>query len=82
MSNEKQGFKEKMILYFRGVKAEWSKVSWPTKQQVIVETGIVLVVVLFFTVVVFLMDKIFIEVLSLIQDPQAYFAKLQSIFVK
>ena len=59
MSNENQNFKEKMITYFKGVKAEWSKVSWPTRKQVGVETVIVLLVVTFFTVVIFLMDKIF-----------------------
>ncbi len=60
-------FKDSMITYFKGVKAEWSKVSWPTRRQVIVETGVVLVVVTFFTIVIFLMDKFFIFVLGLIK---------------
>ena len=63
----KSDFKDSAITYFKGVKAEWGKVSWPTKNQVIVETGIVLAVVAFFTVVVFLMDKIFIGLLGLIK---------------
>ena len=67
MSNESQNFKEKMITYFKGVKAEWSKVSWPTKKQVIVETVIVLVVVTFFTLVVYFMDIIFKALLGLIK---------------
>ena len=67
MANEKQNFKEKMTTYFRGVKAEWSKVSWPTRKQVGVETVIVLIVVTFFTVVVFLMDKIFEGLLGAVQ---------------
>ena len=67
MSNENQNFKEKMITYFKGVKAEWSKVSWPTKKQVIVETVIVLVVVTFFTLVVYFMDIIFKALLGLIK---------------
>ncbi len=46
----KKDLKEAAIVYFRGVKAEWSKVSWPVKQQVIVETVVVLAVVTFFTV--------------------------------
>ena len=45
----KNNFKEEMATYFRGVKTEWSKVSWPTKQQTIFETGVVLIVVIFFT---------------------------------
>ena len=54
-----QNFVAKIQNYFKGVKNEWSKVSWPTKQQVYADTIIVLLVVTFFTVVIFLMDKIF-----------------------
>ncbi len=70
MSQEKENknnLKQEMLTYFKGVKAEWSKVSWPTKQQTIVETGIVLVVVIFFTLVVYFMDIIFKALLDLIK---------------
>ena len=69
MSNEKtnKDFKEKMITYFKGVKTEWSKVSWPTRKQVVVETVIVLIVVSFFTLVVYFMDIIFKALLGLIK---------------
>ena len=73
MSTEKniqptnKDFKESLIVYFRGVKAEWGKVSWPLKQQVIVETGVVIAVVTFFTVVVYLMDILFKGLLGLIK---------------
>ena len=63
----KNDFKETAITYFKGVKAEWGRVSWPTKNQVIVETGIVLAVVTFFTIVVYLMDIVFKWLLSLIK---------------
>ena len=59
--------KEKAITYFKGVKTEWSKVSWPTRKQVIFEAGVVLAVVAFFTVVVYLMDIIFKSLLGLIK---------------
>ena len=65
--NSQDSFKQSLIVYFKGVKAEWGKVSWPQKQQVIVETGIVLAVVAFFTVVVYLMDIIFKFLLGLIK---------------
>ncbi len=52
--------------YFKGVKAEWGKVTWPEKHQIIVETGIVLFVVIAFTVIVYLMDIIFKGLLGLI----------------
>ena len=66
-NNQQQNFKEKAITYFKGVKAEWGKVSWPQRQQIIVETGIVLAVVTFFTVVVYLMDILFKFLLGLIK---------------
>lgn len=58
----KQGFAS----YFKGVKAEWGKVSWPERRQVIVETIIVIAVVFFFTTLVYLIDLIFKGALSLI----------------
>ena len=67
MANENQNIDKKLIAYFRGVKAEWSKVSWPTKKQVGVETIIVLIVVTFFTLVVYFMDIIFKALLGLIK---------------
>ena len=57
--NSQQNFTGKLQTYFKGVKNEWSKVSWPTKQQVKADTFVVLLVVAFFTVVIFAMDKIF-----------------------
>ena len=66
-SKKKTNLTESMTTYFKGVKAEWGKVSWPTKKQVIFETGVVLVVVTFFTIVVYLMDIIFKGLLGLIK---------------
>lgn len=63
---QKLPFKESVVLYFKGVRAEWGKVSWPQKQQIIGETIIVFIVVAFFTVVVFIMDLIFKGILGLI----------------
>ena len=42
--------------YFKGVKSEWGKITWPLRQQVVVETMVVLVVVAFITSVVYLID--------------------------
>ena len=66
-NQNQQDFKQALITYFKGVKAEWGKVSWPQKQQIIAETGIVLAVVVFFTVVVYFMDIIFKALLGLIK---------------
>ena len=66
-NNEKTPtFKEKIVTYFKGVKSEWGKISWPQKPQIISETVIVSIVVIFFTIVIFLMDVIFKGILGII----------------
>ena len=55
-----------IVTYFKGVRAEWSKITWPEKMQIQGETGIVLFIVFVFTVAVYLMDIVFKGILSLI----------------
>lgn len=45
--------------YLKGVRAEWGKISWPERRQVIAETLFVLVIIVVFTVAVYFMDVIF-----------------------
>lgn len=66
-NSQTSSFKESAMTYFKGVKAEWAKVSWPTRRQVIVETGVVLAVVAFFTLVIYFMDIFFKAILGLIK---------------
>ncbi len=61
-------FKESVVEYFKGIKTEWAKITWPDKPQVIRETIMVLVVVLFFTVVITCFDQIFAFVLGLLDQ--------------
>ena len=58
---------EAIKTYFKGVKTEWGKVSWPEKRQVIFETISVIVIVFVFTVAIYLMDLLFRGLLSLIK---------------
>ena len=53
--------------YFRGVRAEWGKISWPERRQVVAETLFVIAIVFVFTVAVYLMDIIFKGLLGLIK---------------
>ena len=58
--NENKGsLKEGMVKYFKGVKTEWRKITWPERGQVFAETVVVLGVVFFFTVLVYVMDILF-----------------------
>ncbi|MBR6722656.1 preprotein translocase subunit SecE [bacterium] len=58
---------EAIKTYFKGVKTEWGKVSWPEKRQVIFETFAVIVITFAFTVAIYIMDLIFKGLLSLIK---------------
>ena len=57
---------EAIKAYFKVVKTEWGKVSWPEKNQVIIETLSVIVIVVVFTVAIYLMDLLFKGSLGLI----------------
>lgn len=62
MKEAKTGIQE----YFKGVKAEWYKITWPEKNQIIVQTITTLAIVFFFTTIVYLMDITFKGLLSFI----------------
>ena len=55
-----------IVTYFKGVKAEWSKINWPEKNQIIAETVFVIAIVTVFTISVYLIDLVFKGILSLI----------------
>lgn len=58
---------EAIKTYFKGVKNEWGKISWPEKKQVVFETLSVIVIVFVFTVAIYLMDLLFKGLLSVIK---------------
>ena len=65
-NNEKKSLSDGLVTYFKGVKSEWGKVTWPEKNQIVVETLIVVFVVAAFTVAVYLMDISFKGLFGLI----------------
>ncbi len=67
MDNSFNSFIESVKRYFRGVRAEWGKITWPEKQQVVMETIFVIVIVFSFTVAVYLMDIIYKAIFGLIK---------------
>ena len=58
---------EAIKTYFKGVKTEWGKVSWPERRQVIAETFAVIFITFAFTVAIYVIDLIFKGLLSLIK---------------
>lgn len=58
---------EAIKTYFKGVKTEWGKISWPERKTVFFETCSVIVIVFVFTVAIYLMDLLFKFLLGLIK---------------
>ena len=56
--------KDKIISYFKGVKSEWGKITWPERKQVIAQTVIVLVIVILFTCYTYGLDILFQGILK------------------
>ncbi len=55
---------EKFVTYLKGVKAEWGKITWPDRKQVISQTVIVLVIVIAFTIYTYGLDILFKGILQ------------------
>ena len=64
--NDEKSFKDSVTEYFKGVRSEWNKISWPEKQQVVQETIVVIAVTAFVTILIFLIDVILKYLFSLI----------------
>ena len=63
MSNENEKQLEavsNLKTYFKGVKSEWGKITWPMRELVIADAGVVLFVVFIITAMVYIIDKAFI----------------------
>ncbi len=59
----------KPLEFIREVRAELKKVSWPTRQEVIRYSTIVLVALIIFTAGVFAIDYVFGELFRIVLDP-------------
>ncbi|GAB6118498.1 preprotein translocase subunit SecE [Thermoanaerobacter brockii subsp. lactiethylicus] len=56
----------KIVKFFKDIRAEMKKVTWPSRKTVITYTEIVLIVMALLTVFIFLIDSIFSYLLKLI----------------
>ena len=48
--------KDTIVEYFKGVKSEWGKITWPDRKQVVTQTVVVLAVVVFFSLYIYVVD--------------------------
>lgn len=58
---------ESVKAYFKGVKAEWGRISWPERRQIVAETISVIIIVLVITMAIYFMDLVFKGILSFIK---------------
>ena len=65
-TKETKNLSDSFISYLKSVKLEWGKITWPPKQQVIVETIYVIVIVFIFSVVILFFDFIYSGILKLL----------------
>ena len=63
-NNKLETVKNNIVTYFKGVRTEWGKITWPEKHQVVVETFFVVAIVFIFTVFIYVVDIIFNALLS------------------
>lgn len=66
-SKNQVGLTESVKSYLKGVKSEWGKITWPERRQVVFETILVLIVVVFFTTVVYSLDKFYLFMVFVLQ---------------
>lgn len=64
--NEQPKFTTRVSSYFKGVKSELKKVNWPTKKELTNYTVVVLATTFAMTLVIWGLDLIFQNVVSLI----------------
>ena len=64
MNDNFQNIINSISTYFKGVRTEWGKITWPEKNQVVVETFFVVAIVFIFTVFIYFVDIIFDWILS------------------
>lgn len=66
MASPANAKKSKMSNYFKGVKAEMKKVSWPTKKELLNYTTVVIALSIFVSIIVWVLDIIINAGLQLI----------------
>lgn len=69
-NGRKLTFGERVKKFFKDTKAELKKVTWPTKEQLIHNTGVIIVFIIIVTVILSVLDvafgKMFVELSNLL----------------
>jgi len=54
------------VQFFREVRAEWRKVTWPTRRETLITTGLVLMLVVFTSLFFLVVDEVLRTIVSLV----------------
>lgn len=65
---KKLSFGERAKRFFRDTKAELKKVTWPTKDQLIHNTGVIIVFIIIITVILSVLDVAFAQLFKLLTN--------------
>lgn len=65
---KKAGLGTRIKKFFKDTKAELKKVSWPTKEQLIHNTGVIIVFILIVTVILSVLDFGFLKLFQLLSS--------------
>lgn len=65
---KKVGFGERVKRFFKETKAELKKVTWPTKEQLIHNTGVIIVFIIIITVILSVLDVAFAKLFQLLTN--------------
>jgi preprotein translocase subunit SecE len=63
-NSKKEGKKGGLIAYLKGVRQEFKKVVWPTREELVTDTVVVFACVIFFAVTFWLIDTGFLAALK------------------
>ncbi len=65
---KKAGFGVRAKRFFRDTKAELKKVTWPTKEQLIHNTGVIITFIIIITIILSILDVAFAKLFQLLTD--------------
>lgn len=65
---KKLGFGARMKKFFKDTKSELKKVTWPTKEQLIHNTGVIIVFIIIITAILSVLDFGFAKLFQLITN--------------
>ncbi|MCD8180681.1 MAG: preprotein translocase subunit SecE [Firmicutes bacterium] len=65
---KKASFGTRVKRFFKETKAELKKVTWPTKEQLIHNTGVIIVFIIIVTIILSVLDAAFAELFQLLTN--------------